>query len=419
MNTDIAIIGAGPYGLSLAAHLRDRGVDFRIFGRPMAFWRDHVPSKLCLKAEGFALDLFDPKRQSTLRQFCAERGHPYAPTGVPIPARVFTEYGEEFQKTHVPHLQPHNVTHLSRTQDGFILRLENGKSVVARNVVMAIGIGDFANVPPPVRTLPPERVSHTFAQTDFARFAGQRVAVIGAGSSAVDTASFLHEAGAEPVICTRRPKIWINHPPRKIPLLKLLLTRIKKPRSGLGTGWRSRMASDLPDVFHMLPARLRLRITRGHLGPAAGWVTGQVVRDNKVPICLNLDLRRASMRGQAIHLEFADTEQGTMREMDVDHVFLGTGVHIDLARIPFLDRALVASIRTEDNMPALSRNFESSVPGLHFIGPLAAGSFGPLLRFAWGARFAARRLSGRFRRQAAGAWTRSQPQSRPQPALAQ
>lgn len=410
MNTDVAIIGAGPYGLSLAAHLRDRGVNFRIFGRPMGFWREHVPASLRLKAEGFALDLFDPGRRSTLARFCRERGYPYAPIGEPIPTAVFTEYGETFQKTHVPQLQPCMVTHLSRTLDGFVMHLDNGETVMARNVVMAVGIEHFAYTPPAVRGLPSDRVSHTFDETTFERFAGKRVAVIGAGSSAVDTACFLHNVGAQTFICTRRPKIWINHPPHRIRGLKLLWTRIKKPVSGLGTGWRSRMACDLPDVFHMLPARLRLRITRGHLGPAAGWVTGQVVRD-KVPIWLNVDLQSARMRDNVVHLEFRDTQAGCPRVVDVDHVFLGTGVRVDMERIPFLDRVLARAIRTEDNMPALSRSFESSVPGLYVIGPMAAGSFGPLLRFAWGARFAARRVTARLGRQPV-----SQPV--PQPAFA-
>ncbi|CAM2931085.1 ferredoxin-NADP reductase [Komagataeibacter xylinus] len=400
MNTDIAIIGAGPYGLSLAAHLRERGVNFRIFGRPMAFWRDHVPAALRLKAEGFALDLFDPARQFTLAQFCRARGYPYAPTGVPIPAEVFREYGETFQKTHVPQLRPFLVTHLARAGEGFTLRLENGESVTARNVVLAIGIEHFAYLPPAVRDLPRTRISHTFDETEFARFAGKRVAVIGAGSSAVDTACFLHDAGAETFICTRRPKIWINNPPQKLSPLRRLVTRIRKPLSGLGTGWRSRMACDLPDVFHMLPARLRLRITRGHLGPAAGWVTGQVVRE-KVPIWLNVELTTATMHEGAIHLTLRDKQTGLTRTVDVDHVFLGTGVQVAVDRLPFIDPALARAVRTEDSMPALSRHFESSVPGLYFIGPMAAGSFGPLLRFAWGARFTARRLTARFRRQRA------------------
>ncbi|MDT8870880.1 NAD(P)-binding domain-containing protein [Komagataeibacter rhaeticus] len=245
----------------------------------MAFWRDHVPDELRLKAEGFAMNLFDPKQRFTLRQFCAERGYPYAHTGVPIPAHVFREYGEAFQKAHVPRIQTDRVTGLSRMADGFALELENGGRVTARRVVMAIGIGDFAHVPPPCTACHPNGSTiHLMKPPSPASRAGG-VAVIGAGSSAVDTACFLHEVGAETFICTRRPRIWINHPPRTLPPLKLLLTRIRKPLSGLGTGWRSRMACDLPDVFHMLPSRLRLRITRGHLGPAAGWVTGQVVRE--------------------------------------------------------------------------------------------------------------------------------------------
>lgn len=398
MHIDIAIIGAGPYGLSLAAHLNKQGANFRIFGHPMGFWRDHVPRMLRLKAEGFALNLFDPDSRSTLERFCRERGYPYASIGKPIPNNIFIEYGEAFQKTHVPQLEPFLVRHLSQMRDGFMLTLDTGENVFARNVVMAIGIQHFPCIPPAARNLPPERFSHTFNETAFEQFAGKRVAVIGAGASAVDTASFLHEAGAETFICTRRPKIWINNPPEPIKGLKLLARRVKKPLSGLGTGWRSRMACDLPDIFHMLPAKLRLRITRGHLGPAASWVTGQVVRE-KVPIWLNLDLQKAHMRDQQVHLEFQDIKVDRRCMVEVDHVFFGTGVQVDPERIPFVDPALARAIRKDDNMPRLSHNFESSVLGLYFIGPLAAGSFGPMLRFAWGARFAARRLSARFRRQ--------------------
>jgi cation diffusion facilitator CzcD-associated flavoprotein CzcO len=88
--SDVAIIGAGPYGLSLAAHLRARGVDFRIFGKPMQTWLEHMPKGMRLKSEGFASSLYDPDSKFTLAAYCKERGLAYADTGMPIPLETFT-----------------------------------------------------------------------------------------------------------------------------------------------------------------------------------------------------------------------------------------------------------------------------------------------------------------------------------------
>src|ERR1700760_1616078 len=85
---DVAIIGAGPYGLSIAAHLRAAGVDFRIFGKPMGFWRDHMPDGMHLKSEGFASSLSEPSGKFTLGAFCKERGLDYADLGSPVPLEV-------------------------------------------------------------------------------------------------------------------------------------------------------------------------------------------------------------------------------------------------------------------------------------------------------------------------------------------
>jgi len=57
--TNVAIIGAGPYGLSLAAHLKILAVEHQVFGTPMSFWRDSTPPGMELKSEGSACDLFD------------------------------------------------------------------------------------------------------------------------------------------------------------------------------------------------------------------------------------------------------------------------------------------------------------------------------------------------------------------------
>ena len=85
------------------------------------------------------------------------------------------------------------------------------------------------------------------------------------------------------------------------------------------------------------------------------------------------------------------------RSIDVDHVIAATGYRVDLSRIPFIERSSTeADMNNVEGTPVLNRHFESSVRGLFFIGAAAANSFGPLLRFAFGARFAAKRVASRL-----------------------
>lgn len=388
---DFAIVGAGPYGLSLGAHLAGRGADFKIFGSPMAVWRSHMPSGMYLKSEGFASDLFDPRRQHTLRNFCKRNGHAYGDVGVPIPLEVFYAYGREFQRQVLPDLDTRHIAKITLDGGGFLLRLDDGETLRARQVIIAVGITHYAYVPPELQELPSQLFSHSSQKRPMTDFSGRKVLVLGAGSSAVDMAGLLHEAGAHTQIIARCPKIWFNHPPDSKRGLALAYARLLKPRSGLGLGWRSRMASDLPTVFHSMPEQFRLRVTRGHLGPAAGWVSRELV-EGKVPIRLNMALLKAKVRGDKVAITFSEAG-GKQEEVVADHVVAGTGYKVDLSRLDFLDETIRAQISEVQKTPRLSRYFESSVPGLYFVGPSAANSFGPLLRFAWGAKFTSRHLS--------------------------
>ena len=387
---DFAIIGAGPYGLSLGAHLAGAGADFKIFGSPMGVWQSHMPSGMFLKSEGFASTLFDPSEKHTLEEFCRRNGHAYAHVGVPVPLDVFANYGRDFQRRLLPDLDTRHIARISVAGGSFLLRLDDGDEVEARKVVMAVGIAHYAYVPPELRELPARFFSHTSEQRPRSEFAGRKVLVLGAGSSAVDTAGLLHQTGADVEIITRRPKIWFNHPPDRKRGVALAYSRLRKPRSGLGLGWRSYMASGLPTVFHTMPERFRLRVTRGHLGPSAGWTSRQLV-EGKVPIKVERSLRKTETRGEKLVVTFR-TPDGD-ETVEADHLIGATGYKVDLDRLGFLDADILQGIASVQNTPRLSRFFESSVPGLYFVGPSAANSFGPLLRFAWGAKFASRRLS--------------------------
>jgi thioredoxin reductase len=391
--TDIAIIGAGPYGLSLAAHLRDSKRSVRIFGSPMHSWSHHMPQGMHLKSEGFASNLYDPEAKFTLKTYCAERGIPYADIGVPVPVEAFIAYGVEFQRRYVPNLENVQVTSLKNSGGCFELTTAAGEIVRARQVVVAAGIVKFAYLPPLLTSIPAAMVSHSSQHSDLTGFKGRRVAVLGAGASAVDIAALLHQAGADVELIARTQTINFHNPPNEP---RPLLQRLRAPRSGLGTGWRSRMCTDIPLVFHALPQSLRIRAVARHLGPAPGWFVRDAVAE-RVRMRLGVTLAAADAhegRARLVLRQFGRED----RQVEFEHVIAATGYKAAVSRLTFIDESVQSRIRKAEEAPILNRRFESSVSGLYFVGAAAANSFGPLLRFAYGARFAAERVAARLAR---------------------
>jgi thioredoxin reductase len=388
MNVDTVIIGAGPYGLSIAAHLSKSSLTFRIFGSPMQSWRSHMPKGMLLKSEGFATSLYDPDSSFTLRHYCEEMNLPYADVGTPVPIEVFSAYGLEFQKRMVPTLEETDITSLTRTSEGFELQTADGQIVHAHTVIVATGITNFSYLPSFLADLPGSHVSHSSEHHDLSSFRGKTVAVLGAGASAVDIAAILHEEGAQVQLVARRQQIAF-HKKAKEP--RPLHQRVRYPRSGLGIGWNSRLCEDAPLLFHALPQNFRFRFVREHLGPAPGWfVRDKVV--GKFPLHLGCKIQSAAIEDGKVHLKIVEKD-GSDSELIVDHVISATGYQISIARMGFLDEALRRSIDEVEDTPVLSSHFETSVPGLYMVGLASAYSFGPLARFACGAKFTAKHLS--------------------------
>jgi cation diffusion facilitator CzcD-associated flavoprotein CzcO len=384
---DIVILGAGPYGLSIAAHLNRMKIPNRIFGRPMQSWQTKMPKGMLLKSDGFASSLYDPDSSFTLRHYCAETKQPYADVGIPVPIETFTAYGLEFQKRLVPNLEQVDLTSIKPAPQGFELTTETGERLLARRVVVAAGITHFGWLPPELAKLPSEFATHSSAYGDLAPLKGRRVAVIGAGSSAVDIAVILREIGAEPEIVTRAGAIAFHEPPREP---RPLVERILKPRSGLGLGWRSRLCTDAPLLFHAMPQEFRFRVVRRHLGPAPGWFVRDKV-NGYIPTHLGVELGHVEVKGNKVHLSLASNNGS--QQLVVDHIIGGTGYRVALERLRFLDDALRRQILAAEDTPVLNRFFESSVSGLYFVGVASANSFGPLARFAYGAMYTSQRLS--------------------------
>ncbi|NSC24939.1 dimethylaniline monooxygenase, partial [Streptomyces albus subsp. chlorinus] len=394
---DLVVVGAGPYGLSIASHAAAAGLDLRVLGRPMASWRDHMPRGTYLKSEPAASDLSDPAGTHTLAAYCAEHGVEPA-HGDPLPLDTFTAYGTWFARHAAPPVDERTVTRLAPHPDGFRIETAQGERLLARAVVLAVGVLPFAYRPPVLGGLPAAMVSHSTHHRDLSRFRDQDVTVIGAGQAALETSTLLAEKGARVRVVARTPRLRWDAPPQ--PHDRGRVATLREPHSPLGPGWPSWVWSRKPHAVRRLPAAARLHIARHAPGPAGAWWLRERF-EATVPVLLGHVVtaadrtapgvrRLGGVPGERVRL-WLRAENGTAHTLETDHVLAATGFTPNLSRLRFLDPALRESLRRVpgSDAPWLGPAFESSHPGLFFAGLLTAPTFGPAMRFVHGTSFTA------------------------------
>jgi len=392
---DVAIIGAGPYGLSLAAHLSAAGLDVRVFGQPMHTWRTGMPEGMVLKSEGFASNLWHPHDAFTLKDYCVQQGLPYRDSGLPVPLKTFCDYGVAFQKHFVPMLDQRWVRKLEFGRNAFALHMDDDDIITAGRVIIAAGIRDFYNLPPQLDPIAGPLSSHSADHHSLDNFIGKETLVIGGGASGVGLAGLMSERGASVTVAARKGRIAYCDPPRP----RSLWEKLQAPESGLGTGWRSLACVVAPMVFYQMPQDFRHLVVRKHLGPAPGWTSRDAVERN-VRVLLGARLARSATRGDMAAVTFL-RQDGSETTVEAEHVIAATGYRVDMRRLRFIGDSIMQKLALADHAPVLSRHFETSVPGLFVVGTAAANSFGPLLRFAYGAGFTSKRLTRFLHRTAA------------------
>lgn len=382
---DISIVGAGPYGLSAAAHLRTlKGLEVRVFGEPMSFWSQNMPVGMFLRSNWTATQIAHPNSLLTLEAFQAERGTYFE---TPVPLAQFVEYGRWYQKRAVPDLEQRRVVRLECDPKGFRLTLQEGEVCSSRRVIIAGGIASFAWRPSQFQDLPSSLASHTSAHRDFTKFAGKHVLVIGGGQSALESGALLHESGATVEIVSRSRKIhWLQGRLSKTLHhgLGQFTRELLYAPTDVGPAGLSRLMAR-PDLLRQLPRTVQDRLRMRSIRPAgARWL---VERLRNVPIRLGRNVVAVAPSGERMKVRLDDGS-----ETNVDHILLGTGYHIDISRYEFLAPELVRSIYRYNGYPRLKEGLETSVPGLHIIGAPAGWSFGPLMQFVSGTHYTSRAL---------------------------
>ena len=387
---DVVVVGAGPYGLTTAAHLLGKGLNVAVFGKPLELWRERMPEGMLLRSHWWATSLSDPQKKYSFTRFFAQS--PTYKACYPVPIEAFIEYGLWFQKHAVPNVDETYVSKIERENNQFVLTLEDGRVVRSAAVIMAIGVYYFAYRPSEYSGLSPELVSHAFDHSGFSRFAGKEVLIIGGGQSGVESAALLNEAGAKVHLVARRPINWLG---RDDESPRSLIEQLKAPTAGIANGWKNWILEYIPYLFYRFAQPKKDRFLNSHYNAAgADWLRDRVI--GKVDLREKQNVTALQAAGDRVDVTLANGEQ-----LHVDHVLLSTGYRVDVQNLSMLDAQLLSQVKTYDGVPLLSHYFESSVPGLYFLGLSSVRTFGPLYRFVLGNKAAARRVTAAVARRLA------------------
>ena len=391
--SDVLVIGAGPFGLSISTHLRNRGVEHTIVGRPMNTWRAHMPLGLFLKSEPHGSVISAPAKGYDLATYSRLHGFDdYVDRVGPLSLDRFLGYADWFIDQLVPDVQDLTVTSVTPEDGGFKVEFAEEAPAFVRQVIVATGVLPYARVPEELSGLSSDLMTHSSVHDRLDQFSGKRVAVIGAGQSALQTAALMHEAGADvQVIARSHQLIWEE---QVAPELRFS-DYIKRPPTKLCEGWGCVFYVS-PDAFRLLPESARARKALKALGPKGAWWLRDRV-EGVLDVLTGHQLRSAEPHGSGVQLNLDGAKRTSI---EADHVIAGTGFRIDLSRLTFLSEEILAGIETRANCPLVDRAGESTVPGLYFAGAPTMVSHGPGVRFIAGTHYTAAQLARSVARRA-------------------
>jgi cation diffusion facilitator CzcD-associated flavoprotein CzcO len=166
--TELLVIGAGPYGLAIAAHAKRSGINVTIVGEAMAFWKRNMPTGMLLRS---GLDWhLDVAGIYSIEAFLEEKHIPRASLE-PLPVELFRDYAEWFQQGQKIEVQPSMVRRLQRVDGRFEAECENGERIHADRVVATPGLAPFPYIPSEVAAGLPTPFRRGQALPDYRRTA--------------------------------------------------------------------------------------------------------------------------------------------------------------------------------------------------------------------------------------------------------
>lgn len=372
-DTNLLIIGAGPFGLAIAAEASHREFDYLLVGKPMEFWRNNMPSGMYLRS---ACDWhLDPLNVDTIESFLETQGRTSKDVE-PLSLSFYHAYAGWFQKQKQIVPSPTYILRLdySETDHLFTATTDRDNTIVARHVAVAPGFKHFTHVPLELtERLPPGRYSHTCDYVDLSRAKNRRFLIIGGRQSAYEWAALLAEAGAGMVHVSHRHEIpaftssdwsWVN------PLMDQL--------------------AENPNWYRQLPPAEKETLAQRF------WAEGRMKLEPWLKARLPEDRVKAWPRTELIScVQQANgallVELSNGETLLVDHVILATGYRVNMTQLPFLSAGnILGQMAQRNGFPVLDSHFQTSVPGLFMTSMPATQDFGPFFAFTIAVRASAK-----------------------------
>ncbi len=368
MDTQLLVIGAGPYALATAALARERGVNAIVVGQPMGFWRGNMPEGMFLRS-GPDWHL-DGSGVETLEAYLEDRR--IRPDEVdPIPIGLFLDYADWFSRRKGLSVREDLVTHLAKPDGRFEAQLESGEVIVADAVLAAPGVRHYKNLPDWAASLRPDRFAHTCDLVSFDDLAGARVLIVGGRQSAYEWAALLRECGAERIDIVHRHDV----PRFERVSWKFVDPHVERTLNVRGY-WRN-----LPQPEQQAIARRFWEVGRLTL---EYWLTPRLqwqglTRWPGVHVAEVMPGRNP----EPIRVVLSNSTR-----LAVDYVVFASGYRVDLTSVPYL-RGVLEQVQLADGFPVLDEFFRTTLPGLYITGFSATNDFGPFFGFVKGAPAAA------------------------------
>jgi cation diffusion facilitator CzcD-associated flavoprotein CzcO len=384
---DVAVIGAGPFGLSIAAHLQDRAV--RVFGTEMETWRHRMPREMLMRSAWAETSLSAPGGVGTIDHWLQAANETRQE---PIPLELFLRYSQWFIERFVADRDSSDIANVELNGSGYRLTTAAGVEVDARTIVLSVGVMPFAYVPAPLKELFGAEVAlATGSPDDAQRYAGRRVLVVGGGQAGLESSGLAAHAGAKVELVTRSNVRWFAdrepHHPRTP--FRQKLYKLAYPVVGYGPPPLNRFAIH-PDLFAALPESTRRKLT-GRLLRSGGSPWLRKITEREVKITEHCTVVNVEKKSDSLLVRLSD---GSERE--VDDVIIACGYRFDLDRLEFLAPEVRSRIAIRNGWPVLDRYFRSTDPNVIFVGYAAENRFGALSRFVLGADFTATRVRRLF-----------------------